>query len=65
MMATRWIPAPPRRRGRPKLAAPMVRTSVRLPAEIFDAYCQVALRRGDKVPQVIRQALEAQLQPRR
>lgn len=55
-----WIT--PRRRGRPRVVAPMVRTSVRLPATLFDAYCQKAVREGDSLPEVIRRVLERSIQ---
>lgn len=41
----------------------MVRTSVRLPATLFDAYCQKAVREGDSLPSVIRRVLERNIQP--
>lgn len=46
-----------RRRGRPRVDMPMVRTSVRLPEPLFDACCRAALASGRSVPDVVREAL--------
>lgn len=50
-----------RRRGRPRVATPMVRTSVRLPEPLFDACCHVALASGRSLPEVVRQAVADQV----
>lgn len=46
-----------RRRGRPRAAVPTVPVSVRLPAPLFDACCQVAQASGRSVPEVVRAAV--------
>lgn len=50
-----------RRRGRPRMAEPMVRTSIRLPAAVFDACCREALASGRSLPSVVREAVAAQV----
>ena len=46
-----------RLRGRPRVAIPMVRTSVRLPASVFDACCKEALASGRSLAAVVREAV--------
>lgn len=46
-----------RRRGRPRVETPMVRTSVRLPEPLFDACCRTARISGQSVPEVVRAAV--------
>lgn len=50
-----------RRRGRPRVAVPMVRTSVRLPEPVFDAACKRASDEGVSLPAVVRETLAREL----
>jgi hypothetical protein len=48
--------APLRRRGRPR-AEPSVSVTVRLPLQIYDAYAQLAIRRGESVSHILRELM--------
>jgi hypothetical protein len=45
--------ASPRRPGRPR-AEPSVSVTVRVPLRIYDAYAQLAIRRGESVSHLLR-----------
>ena len=46
-----------RRRGRPRLDVPMVQTSVKIPAPVYDALCLIALRDRESVHSRIQEAV--------
>jgi hypothetical protein len=52
----------PRRRGRPR-AEPSVSVTVRVPVPLFDAYCQLAIRRRLSLSQVLRELMERHAPP--
>jgi predicted HicB family RNase H-like nuclease len=55
-------PRAPRRRGRPGLASgPAASVRVRLPPELHDRACRVALRSEASVSEIVRRALRAYL----
>lgn len=52
-----------RRRGRPRSASRKVRTTVDLPADVFDALCQVATRERKPLHALLVQALSLRASP--
>lgn len=53
-----------RRRGRPRCSAPSVVISVRLPEDVYDALCRLALQERAALPVLVRQALATRVRAR-
>lgn len=48
-----------RRRGRPRRAVPMITTGVRIPEDVYDVLCRIAMEQREPLDVVVRNVLSS------